>query len=267
MSDHFAYIEAVAVATPGIPDWDAAKTQLQHHGEIDTSDKTIPKAACLSSREKRRASDTVNLSLHLAQTSCDLSDIDPKDCRSVFLSSDGDADIFHELASNLAESEPAISPTLFHQSLHNSASGYWHIATGSQMPSTALSIAEHTFSAGLLSSLIEVQATQIPSLVAAYDLPSPKPMDAKNPTKIWFGVSFILTPLKTAKSLAKLTVEICEDHPITVINSDALKTLAIQNTIARCLPLLDRLASSTSGDVILDYLSPSVLKLNVEIVQ
>ena len=50
-----------------------------------------------------------------------------------------------------------VSPTQFHNSVHNTAAGYWSIATGSQQPTTCLACHDATAAAALLKAMAEVR--------------------------------------------------------------------------------------------------------------
>jgi hypothetical protein len=52
--------------------------------------------------------------------------------------------------------EKMVSPTLFHNSVHNTPAGYFSIATGIQTASVSLSAGDNTFSAGLIEALTQV---------------------------------------------------------------------------------------------------------------
>ena len=51
-----------------------------------------------------------------------------------------------------------ISPTQFHNSVHNAAAGYWHIAAGSAAPSLSVGGHDGAFAAGLLANRLVPQA-------------------------------------------------------------------------------------------------------------
>src|ERR1700733_2365937 len=91
------YIQAIQVCSPGLMNWEMAKTSIVCRQDYSIVDEAMPNAAILPSREKRRASRTVNLSLYIAEKLQQQSSIDADKLRSVFACSDGDMDIFHYL--------------------------------------------------------------------------------------------------------------------------------------------------------------------------
>ena len=81
-------------------------------------------------------------------------------CAAVFGSSNGDAVVVHDILEALASADRPVSPTQFHNSVHNAAAGYWTIATGSHQPATCLGCHDHTLAASLLKAVAEVEAEQ-----------------------------------------------------------------------------------------------------------
>ena len=71
-----------------------------------------------------------------------------------------------------------VSPTKFHNSVHNAAAGYWTIGQGCMAPSTALSAFSHTFAQGLLEALVNLAAGEPAILLAAYDTGATGPLSS-----------------------------------------------------------------------------------------
>jgi hypothetical protein len=89
-----------------------------------------PQAMLLPPNERRRAPDTVALALQVAQTACANARRDPALLPTVFASTYGDMAITDYMCGTLAKTPTMLSPTRFHNSVHNAAAGYWSIATG-----------------------------------------------------------------------------------------------------------------------------------------
>ena len=68
---------------------------------------------------------------------CALPGRDPATLPSVFTSAHGDLAVNDYMCATLATQPTAISPTRFHNSVHNAAAGYWTIATGCHAASSA----------------------------------------------------------------------------------------------------------------------------------
>lgn len=258
------YLQGIAVAAPGLANWSHAQKIFSLEKEYRYEPSPFPTADILPPREKRRASPTVNLSLHLAETAQKSSKIDPQQLRTVFATSDGDSDIFDYLCRNLAEDQPAISPTLFHQSLHNSAAGYYGIAVHSYQASLSISAGDETFSAGLFTAAMEATAHQAPVLLVSYNLPYPAPMDRHYPMLTWFGVSLVLSPVRLENSWAKLDLQLVQREKASVLSMPSLEILKEGNLIAKSLPFLAALSAKKNARIYLDYLPPSSLEITLE---
>ena len=98
------------------------------------------------------------------------SGLDAATLPSVFTSAHGDLAINDYMCSTLASEPTLISPTKFHNSVHNAAAGYWTIATGCHEASTALTAFDASFGAGLLEAASQCQADARPVLLVAVDV-------------------------------------------------------------------------------------------------
>src|SRR3546814_3866786 len=75
---------------------------------------------------------------------------DPASLPSVFASTHGDLPIMDYMCATLASEPRTISPTKFHNSVHNAAAGYWTIGSGCMHASTAVSAFDASFAQGLV---------------------------------------------------------------------------------------------------------------------
>ena len=153
----------------------------------------------------------------------------------------------------LATSDRQVSPTRFHNSVHNVAAGYWSIATGAKARSNALCANDASFAAGLLEALTQVIVDQATVLLVAYDVPYPEPLHAKRPIADALGVALVLAPEARASSLARLTAAFT-DSPANRIPDAQLEALRTSIPAARSLPLLRQLARREQARVTIDYL-------------
>ena len=65
----------------------------------------------------------------VATAACEAAQRDAAVAATVFTSSGGDGDNCHAICETLATTDRLISPTRFHNSVHNAPAGYWSIAT------------------------------------------------------------------------------------------------------------------------------------------
>jgi len=162
----------------------------------------------------------------------------------------------------LASSERQLSPTRFHNSVHNAAAGYWGIATQATPASNALCAYDASFGAGLVEALTQVTVERTAVLLIAYDAGYPEPLHRHRPIPDAFGVALALAPAVSAASQARLSATLTE-APANDMADGALDSLRRSIPAARSLPLLAHLARRGSGRVVLDYLAGKRLAVDV----
>jgi hypothetical protein len=181
---------------------------------------------------------------------------DPAQLPSVFSSSGGDGHICHEICQALAQTAREVSPTRFSNSVHNVAAGYWSIATGSMTESNALCAFDASFVAGLLDAMTQITVDRHPVLLVAYDTEYPPPLHAKRPIPDALGIAMVLTPERTASSIAGIEVALTEESADRMADPQ-LEALRVAVPAARSLPLMRLLAAGVAGRVVLEYLDVS----------
>lgn len=250
------YIAGVGLLGPGLSDWTSSAPILSGQQPYQAAKTVLPVPTCLPPAERRRVGAVVKVALAIGQEAVATAQMAPATLITVFTSSTGDGYNCHQLCETLASNDRHISPTRFHNSVHNAAAGYWSIATGATPPSNVLGAFDASFGAGLLEAMAQVMAEQAPVLLLSYDGDYPEPLFATRPVADTCGIALALTPTATANSLACLKVRLC-DAPGEVkgeVMADAgLEALRRTIPAARGLPLLALLASG-GGTVRLDYL-------------
>ncbi|MBV8913810.1 MAG: beta-ketoacyl synthase chain length factor, partial [Acetobacteraceae bacterium] len=150
-----------------------------------------------------------------------------------------------------AGEERVVSPTQFHNSVHNAAAGYWSIATGSRQPLTCIGCHDDTWPASLLAAMAEVACTGEPVLLCCYDHPLPAPLQAVRPTGPLFGLALVLGQEGRGASLA---VEHRPGSARAPMLDPPLDTIAPGNPAAASLPLLAAVARARPRGHDLPYL-------------
>ena len=257
-----AWIEGVGLLGPGLPDWPTAQGVLTGDAAYVPSPITAPPPQGLPPAERRRAGVSVKVALAVAQEAIAMGQLDARQLSTVFASSGADGDNCNAICAVLASEDRHISPTRFHNSVHNAPAGYWGIASGAMAPATVLCAYDGCFSAGLLEALTQVTVEGSTALLIAYDAPYPEPLNAKRPLPSAMGIALALTSQKSAQSMAQIQVSLTDTEP-DVLADTGLDALRLAIPAARGLPLLQALACKQAREVVLDYLEP--LRLNVAI--
>ncbi len=209
-----------------------------------TADFAPPPPALLPSVERRRTSVAVRLALAAASDAVQASGLPPEELATVFASSNGDGAVVGAILDALQASEVAISPTQFHNSVHNAAAGYWAIAVGSTRPSVSLGGHDHVFAIGLMQAAAQVAATGRAVLFCAYDAPLLPPLAAKRRTDVAFATALVLTPAQGEGSLGRLDLRYRAEATLAEpVAAGSLAALQAMNPVARALPLLAALAA------------------------
>jgi hypothetical protein len=252
----------VGLAGPGLSSWSEGEPPLAGSASWHPEPTVVPQPQCLPATERRRTPASVKLALAVGLEATANAGADPRGLATVFTSSGGDAQNCHEICEALAGSERLISPTRFHNSVHNAAAGYWGIATGATAASSALAAYDASFGAGLLEAVTQVHTEGVPVLLVAYDTVQPEPLRRARPIAEAFAVALLLAPADTAAARARLRVRL-SDAPVTVLADANLEALRAGVPAARSLPLLAALARRAAADVVLEYLKPQQLAVEV----
>jgi Beta-ketoacyl synthase, N-terminal domain len=253
-----AFVAGVGLRGPGLDGWPAGSAVLAGVRPWMAAEVTAPPPALLAPNERRRAGLPVRLGLAVAEEAVRMAGLAPDAVRGVFASANGEGAILHDLLETLASGAlasdtPQVSPTQFHNSVHNAVAGYWTVAARSRQPMTCLGAHADSFAAGLLKAMAEVAAEQAPVLLCVYDVPLPEPLAGKQPTgcAFAFACALALTPTATAGTLAGLHAS-WQPEPATpdadtwgadLPEGAALAAMSRQNPAARSLRLLQAIAA------------------------
>jgi hypothetical protein len=259
------WIESVGIAAPGLIGWSSARDVLQGHVPYTPADLPPYAPSLLPPNERRRASPTVRIAFQAAEDAVQGASVPAAELATVFASSDADLNIIHRISLALTQTPRLVSPTDFHNSVHNAAAGYWSIAVGSRAPSTTISAYDYSFAAGLFEACTLVQVEKRNTLLVAFDLPPPQPLYAKRPIGCVAGIALVLTHSSTPRSMAQLQCTQTADAP-TFAGTPALEELRRSNPATASIPLLELLARAGSGSVALPLSESSSLRVDVSAV-
>jgi len=187
-------IEGVGLCAPGLPSWTDAGELLRGERDYVASAYQRPAPALLSPNERRRAPDSVLLALAVAEQACAMARREPGTLPNVFASAYGDLAISDYLCAELARAPLDISPTKFHNSVHNAPAGYWTIATHCMASSSAVSAGTGTFGASLLEAALLACREASPTLLVVFDTASQGPLADAIAADSPFAAAFVLSP-------------------------------------------------------------------------
>lgn len=259
-----AFVESLGLFGPGLHGWQAARPVLAGARPYAGGDLGLPSLDILPAAERRRTGLPVRLALCVGQDALAQTERPVQDLPTVFSASGGDGDVIHEICETLAGPDRMVSPTRFHNSVHNAPAGYWSIATRSQAPSTSLCARDWSFAAGLLEAAAGVQVDWEAVLLLCYDSVYPPPLHRLRPLTASFACALLLTRSRGIGTLAELTLELRGGRePDSRMDDAGLEALRRGNPAARALPVLATMAGMRTADITLDYLGDSHLVVRV----
>ncbi len=236
------FIKSVAICCP---DTDLL-AQLQISGS--DIDKTLIPAAM-----RRRTSMTTRMAITAAIQACQQAAVDTATLPSVFASLGGEIQVTDALCRLLPDDEALLSPTQFHNSVHNTTAGYWSILNKCQAATTAIAAADDTFAMGLLEMCSQLQLQSGDGLLVCYDELWPQYLAAPI-GKVAFACAFVLST-RAEHALASVTLpQVAND--LTVMAPAECIELAQSAPATVVLPLLRALQSKASANVPLNISSP-----------
>jgi hypothetical protein len=248
-------IQAVGLIGPGLPTWETGAAALCGAAPYIPAPVQLPPLEALPPAERRRTGTAIRLALTAGLQTLANAGLGPAQVITVFTSSGGDGQVIHEICDALAGEQRDVSPTRFHNSVHNAPAGYWGIATRSHAASTSLCAFDSSFGAGLLEACAHAATSTQPVLLISHDLPYPQPLHGVRPVYEMLGVGLLLSSTHTTGALAALELELnAHAQDETRMRDPELEKLRSGNPTGRSLPLLEALAARTTGEVALEYL-------------
>ena len=272
-----AWLEGIGVRGPGLGGWLATRDVLAGRTPYESAPTALVAPPLLPPAERRRVGKGVKVALEVGLEACAHSGRDAATLTSVFASSSGDGDNCDAICRALA-TDRLISPTRFHNSVHNAPSGYWGIAAQATAPSTSLCAFDASFAAGLMDAATQLACGADAVLLVAYDAPYPDPLFTARPTPDAFGVALVLAREPGAKAIARIEIAASASSSassfasdsrvakaVTCMDDAALEACRTAIPAARALPLLAAIARAFEGapdaanhEVVIEDVNPDV---------
>ena len=266
------WVDGVGILGPGLDNWAQAQAVFQGQAAYVQAPTVLPVPTILPPAERRRASRVIKVALAVGLEAAQAAGQDPAQLPNVFASSGGDGHNCHSLCELLGSDDRQVSPTRFHNSVHNAASGYWAIATGATPPAQVLGGYDASFAVGLFEAMVQVQTLKTPVLLVVIDSEYPQPLHAKRPIADTSGLALVLSPTKSERSLAQLVLDakayLADGNAVVQLQPglEGLSAMSEQLPPWRGVPLLAALADASESPVAvrLPWLPGQVLQITVQ---
>lgn len=243
-------MQGIGVAAPGLRDWSSAQPVLRGESAYRHEPLTDFRTTLLPRNEARRTGAGVGLAFRVAEQAC--AGRETADLTAVFASASADIKIADRLCTAVNTPARAVSPTQFHNSVHNAAAGYWSIATGSRAPATSLSGGLDSFTVALCEAWAMLALESDPVLLVCFD-PQGSGMlcDARRDIHDSFALALLLSR-QTRGALARLSRPERTPQAASVMTDPGLEPFRRHNPAGRGLPLLAALARPGAHPVVLE---------------
>ncbi len=242
-------VESVAFWAPTLPGWPIARAAFRGEGTPVDPPARRPAPEILAPAERRRAPDSVALALEVASAAVRESGRDPASLPSIFTSAHGDLAVNDYMCTTLASQPTLLSPTRFHNSVHNAAAGYWTIATGCRAASSALTAFGASFAAGLLEAATQCAADDRAVLLVAFDVQATGALASVTASEGLLATALVIAPAGASSGAPSFEATLVSGASAAVaLRSDAARALA-GNAMADALPFLEALALGATGRI------------------
>ena len=241
-STHVLYVEGVAFWAPTLPGWPIARAAFRGDGEPVDPPAKRPAPEVLAAAERRRAPDTVALALEVAAAAVKAAGRQASELPSIFTSAHGDLGVNDYMCRTLATQPTQISPTRFHNAVHNAAAGYWTIGTGCREASSALTAFDASFAAGLLEAATQCEADRRPVLLVAFDVEATGPLATVTVSRGLVAGALVLAPGPSERTVAAFEWQLAPGPSMRAPLRSAAAQAIAGNAMADALPFFEALA-------------------------
>jgi hypothetical protein len=225
-----------------------------------------PKLEIIPPNERRRAPLPVKLAVESSWQATQSADIDPKHLACVFVSGLGDTQLTDYMCKVLATELKQLSPTKFHNSVHNAAAGYWTISTGCMKAANSVAGFKNSVSLALLEAVIQCVHENTPILITFYDVPIAQIQQPlfPNANEHPLSVSLIIEPLQDNSISPTLELAVINETTVwPTLNVGILQNDYEKNPTAKIFALLKMLAEAKTNTIRLPLSTGTSVQLSI----
>ena len=183
---------------------------------------------------RRRSSQAMQLAFSAATEACARAGRSPSVLPAVFASVAGEIQTTDQLCIELAKADGVVSPSAFHNSVQNTAAGYWSIAHRCTQPASALAAGRDTFAMALLEAWCQLACQGGELLLVCYDERWPNYL-APGQGQTAFACAMVLAAGSTAGCLLRMGRPV---QDLTAALPDTSTKAAADIPILAAMPLL-----------------------------
>lgn len=245
---------------PGFNDWPQLTARLADQHSAPSGN---PKPEVIPPTERRRAPLPVRLAVEVSSQAVAAAGLDPAALPCVFGSGLGDTETTDYLCRELTTAAMQLSPTKFHNSVHNAPAGYWTVSTGCQQAANSIAAYQATAGVALLEAAAQCQLEQRPVLLTVYDCATHSIYRDLFQCDESFALALVLAPPEGPGPRLRLALG-AQARPHRPLENTGLERLYRTNPAARALDLAALLADSAQPAVSLELGPGSSLHIDLE---
>ena len=234
------YVRGLGFWTPGY-----ASPEAWCRGEFDPS-VDAPEVTLLSGPLRRRATGLTRMAVEVLNQATRTAGCDVATAPIVWATSHGEHATAIKILGMMRSGEGKLSPTHFHNSVHNAASGYASIATGNCAPSTTLTGGVELVASTFLEAICHLEAAAENVVVVLADEPLLPPF-AQPDTTSPLALAFCLS--SRSEGASAVLSGFRRDAVAPVKHHDRFGRLYV----GAALPLLEQIVRRRPGTVALEF--------------
>jgi len=255
-------VEGIGLWGGGYSHWQRLQSNQNDVAEMTSAG---PKPDVIPPRERRRAPLAVRIAVEVAMQAFENSSLQAEKTACVFASGMGDTSITDHMCRAVCTADKLLSPTKFHNSVHNAAAGYWTISTDCSRPANSVSAFQYTAALAMLESAIQCSVQRQPVLLVVFDIETPRPLAESMSIESAFAASLLLSP-DTHSARPRLSFETvaATRESAGMVHPDDI-CVEGNNPASKLLPLLTRIARSDLQPVV--YRTGTASGLSVQLME
>jgi hypothetical protein len=242
---------------PGFQNWSELQNILSGSAptieDAEQQKKTAkgPKPEIIPANERRRAPLPVRLAIESSWQASQHANIAPEELPSVFVSGIGDTQLTDYMCKVLAGENKALSPTKFHNSVHNAAAGYWTISTGCMQAANSAAGFQESVSLALMEAILQCHLEKRPTLLTFYDAPSSDVLIELLKNDSAFSASIVIGPAGTRAEAQNYQATVADDASQwpELKSTQELERCYQNNPVAKILALMNSIAHTDQAMV------------------
>ena len=209
-----------------------------------------PSPGLIPANERRRAPLPVRLAVAVSEQAAEQSGLAASELACVFGSGLSDTEITDYICRELNTAQKQLSPTKFHNSVHNAAAGYWTISTGCMKAANSIAAYHETVGLCFLEAMTQVEIERIPVLLTVFDTAAFGAYADLYEAREAFAAAFVIAPEPHSAErapLASIEAELVDEIASPEKLPESLQALFEQNPAAKSLSLFRALAAGPAA--------------------